>query len=145
MQVDWYAGVCDRMLTRLAWWGINWPHGEEFATRQKVNLMLERGVEDIVVKRLVKIPFRADELDHLVRILDIVAPKEEMTAVFHKAKAGYLSCRMRSRNERLVPIASYAIEAKEVFEALLRARDGETKIESRIAESLKTGKPLWDS
>ena len=63
----WYAGVCDSMLAKVAFWANMWETGEAFATRDWLSPKGE--IVPIVTKRLVKVPWPRGEFEHLLRTL----------------------------------------------------------------------------
>jgi hypothetical protein len=64
----WFAGVCDRVLSKVGWWAANWARGEEFATRPFMTEDFQQ--VNAVTKRLHKIAWKKSEFQHLVRILE---------------------------------------------------------------------------
>ena len=141
---EWYEGVCDRMLMRIDWWFRNWKFGYEYATRPMTNLKVQGGIEHVVVKREIGIPFRKDELQHLVRILTALQPKGEMTIMFGTALRHFEKrCVPLTNGCREVRVASYHIDAKETLDLLIKAKTGKASEEQFIEDQLSSGKPLW--
>ncbi len=112
----WYAGICDRMLARILWWSQNWSRGDIFATRPF--LTTTGKVENIVTKRLLKVPFHPEEFKQLVRILKIVKPVWELTADMEVILPKLNKCQLVGGGLRLIPIATFKQECNRVKTAL---------------------------
>lgn len=139
----WYRGVCDSMLEKVKYWARAWPGGEVYAVDQCWSI--EQGSYEKVSMRVVRVPWTAAEVEHLLRILEAVRPEWAMTASLKKAFQHFERCRLLPGGLRLVAHASYGDDPRELYRVLVEARDGVPDLAREMEEVLaqKGAGPLW--
>ena len=131
----WFEPVCTNLLKKIIFWWRNFENGDVFATR---DFMSKQGqIQKIPTKYITKVPFSVLEFQYLVLIMKALAPEnllttdfiniyENMKQKFVRLPAGKFKPVLTSKNEWIISIASYKQDIKDVYEILLKAREGST-------------------
>ena len=73
----WFKPVCDDLLGKIHRWWVNYERGEIFSTREWLDR--EGNKVDKPTRYAYRIPFRPLEIQHLVSILEALAPTNSLT------------------------------------------------------------------
>jgi len=148
----WFAGVCDSLLARVQTWYENYEKGEIYASRLFLDTTFQK--QDLPVLYAHDVPWRQDELEHLVRILKDVKPQWLVTSDFARIPALVSNKAGRKKHAEMVKfrngyfvltlIFEYA-DLKELFLVLKEVKDGRRDtIEELLADKKKAGKEIWE-
>ena len=132
----WYAGICDRVLARVESWRDNYHTGEISATRPYLHPKTLKPT-DLVTKRALWVPWRIDEMQHLVSILEAMVPGSGILADFHEIQKRLPNCRARAGGYYLIMLNFYEQDVRELCDLLLEAKTGQTHDLKRAAEKAK--------
>ena len=110
---------------------------------------IERGLSLIHI-----FPFRPLEIQHLVSILEVLAPTNSLTKdmkeLHESMKHRFINLNLKNRprllptGEWMVTLAWYKADIEEVLEILLRARDNRPSFEDTRKEQERSGKELFE-
>jgi hypothetical protein len=139
----WFAGVCDRLLAKVQWWFTNYEKGEISRTRKALDMGGK--VVDVPLQYLHAMPFRQQEVDHLVRITAELRPKQagllELLRVLQRDLKKY---RLLGTGERLAPLPFYKQDVKDMLDALLDAKAGLGREDgSELQKRKDSGQFIW--
>ena len=141
--VMWYSPVCDDILRKVIAWYVHYRRGDPAATRAWVSL--DGRVVDKVTRWANRIRFKPNELDHLIRILDALAPTPALVDFFRKVRAGLKCGKLLPGGEYEVILNAYIQDVEETLQALLRAKTGQLKsIEDLVKEQTDQGKSPFE-
>jgi hypothetical protein len=139
------------MLARVQAWHTNYTQGEVYASRMYLSTKFEK--QDIPVLYAHDVPWRQDELEHLVRILTAVKPKWTITIDFERILAMVRNRSKWKKNEEMVKFRDGFFIVTSVFEepdlkelclTLKEVRDGRRDTnEELLANQKKAGKEIW--
>ncbi len=139
----WYSPVCDDVLRKVIAWYVHYRRGDPAATRAWVSM--DGRVVDRVTRWANRIRFKPNELDHLIRILDALAPTPELVDFFRKVRAGLKSGKLLPGGEYEVILNAYIQDVEETLQALLRAKTGKLKsIQDLVKEQIDQGKSPFE-
>jgi hypothetical protein len=141
--VMWYSPVCDDVLRKIVNWYIHYRRGDPAATRPWVNM--DGKVVDRITQWANRIRFKPKELDHLIRILDALAPTPELVVFFRKVRAGLKHGKLLPGGEYEVILNAYIQDVEETLQSLLRAKTGKLKsIQDIVKEQTDKGKSPFE-
>lgn len=156
----WFTGICDELYLKIVMWNAAYWTGEVHSTRQFLN---EKGVViDKPVKCAHRIPFRQQELDHLVRIasqlrantliLDELKQLQAMWKHGHAIKGNiykhsyWKKVLLPNGLHRSITLAFYPEHAKDIMNLLTEAKTDKqaANIDSAVADKKSQGKDLFE-
>lgn len=141
--VMWYSPVCDDVLRKVIAWYVHYRRGDPAATRAWVSL--DGRVVDKVTRWANRIRFKPNELDHLIRILDALAPTPALVDFFRTVKAGLKRGKLLPGGEYEIILNTYVQDVEETLQALLRAKTGKLQtIEDLVKEQTAQGKSPFE-
>ena len=123
MPALWFTPVCDTLLQTVAHWLATYERGEVYASRKWLG---RDGVVDRPTCYAHRLAFRPNELQHLLNILTHLTPKSEVLADIGELQAGLRRGRLLPGGKYVVTVAFYKQDIQEIYDALVRARAGET-------------------
>lgn len=146
----WFTGICDELYQKIVLWNAAYWKGEVHSTRQFLN---EKGeVVDKPTKCAHRIPFRQQELDHLVRIASQLRPNtpmldelKQLKSIWKKGKAvqgnvfrhAYWSKIVLPNGlHRSITLAFYPEHAKDVMNLLIEAKTNQIQEKKRVGKDL---------
>lgn len=141
----WFAGVCDNLGQKIARWCANYERGEVCRTRKYLNYA--GIVQDIPTQYLHIIPFKPAEVDHLVRIVEALRPKQagllDMLRITQRDLKKYA---LRPGGQYAAPMPYFKSDVQEMLDALKEARDGigAAGLEEHVQKQQQAGKFLWE-
>jgi hypothetical protein len=149
----WFKPVCDDLLGKIHRWWVNYERGEIFSTREWLDR--EGNKVDKPTRYAYRIPFRPLEIQHLVSILEALAPANSLTKdmkeLHESMKHRFIHLNLKNRprllptGEWMVTLAWYKADIEEVLTLLLEARSGKSQtIESLAAQQKEQGKDLFE-
>jgi hypothetical protein len=149
----WFKPVCDDLLGKIHRWWVNYERGEIFSTREWLDR--EGNKVDKPTRYAYRIPFRPLEIQHLVSILEALAPTNSLTKdmkeLHESMKHRFTNLNLKNR-PRLLPtgvwmvtLAWYKADIEEVLTLLLEAKSGKSQTIESLAERQKEqGKDLFE-
>jgi hypothetical protein len=148
----WFKPVCDDLLGKIHRWWVNYERGEIFSTREWLDR--EGNKVDKPTRYAYRTPFKPLEIQHLVSILEALAPANSLTKDMKelhesmKRRFNNLNLKNRPRllatGEWVITLAWYKADIEEVLEILLRARDNRPSFEDTRKEQERSGKELFE-
>ena len=149
----WFKPVCDDLLGKIHRWWVNYEHGEIFSTREWLDR--EGNKVDKPTRYAYRIPFRPLEIQHLVSILEALAPTNSLTKdmkeLHESMKHRFINLNLKNRprllptGEWMVTLAWYKADIEEVLTLLLEAKSGKSRtIESLAEQQKEQGKDLFE-
>ena len=149
----WFKPVCDDLLGKIHRWRVNYEHGEIFSTREWLDR--EGNKVDKPTRYAYRIPFRPLEIQHLVSILEALAPANSLTKdmkeLHESMKHRFINLNLKNRprllptGEWMVILAWYKADIEEVLTLLLEAKSGKSQtIESLAEQQKEQGKDLFE-
>ena len=153
MAVLWFKPVCDDLLGKIHRWWVNYERGEIFSTREWLDR--EGNKVDKPTRYAYRIPFRPLEIQHLVSILEALAPANSLTKdmkeLHESMKHRFINLNLKNRprllptGEWMVTLAWYKADIEEVLTLLLEAKSGKSQtIESLAEQQKEQGKDLFE-
>jgi len=139
----WYSPVCDDVLRKIYVWYACYSRGDPSATRQWMNL--DGRIIDRTTSYANPVRFKPFELDHLIRILDALAPTRELVEYFRRVRKGIrLRGKLLPGGEYEVVLNAYRQDVEETLTALIKAKTGETtNISDTVKERTDKGVSIW--
>ena len=149
----WFKPVCDDLLGKIHRWWVNYEHGEIFSTREWLDR--EGNKIDKPTRYAYRIPFRPLEIQHLVSILEALAPTNSLTKdmkeLHESMKHRFINLPLKNRprllptGEWMITLALYKADIEEVLTLLLEAKSGKSQtIESLAEQQKEQGKDLFE-
>jgi len=149
----WFKPVCDDLLGKIHRWWVNYERGEIFSTREWLDR--EGNKVDKPTRYAYRIPFRPLEIQHLVSILEALAPANSLTKdmkeLHESMKHRFINLNLKNRprllptGEWMVTLAWYKADIEEVLTLLLEAKSGKSRtIESLTEQQKEQGKDLFE-
>ena len=149
----WFKPVCDDLLGKIHRWWVNYERGEIFSTREWLDR--EGNKVDKPTRYAYRTPFRPLEIQHLVSILETLAPANSLTKDMKdlhesmKRRFNNLPLKNRPRllatGEWVITLAWYKADIEEVLTLLLEAKSGKSQTVESLAEQQKAqGKELFE-
>jgi hypothetical protein len=139
----WFTPVCEDLLRTLAVVHADYERGEVESTRPWLNL--DGVIVDRPTRYAHRVAFKPVELQHLLTIMQMLAPASDVTKEVVKLHAGLRRGRLLPGGKYLVTIAYWKQDLREILEILLRARNGETEpIDQALAKQKQSGKDLFE-
>jgi hypothetical protein len=149
----WFKPVCDDLLGKIHRWWVNYERGEIFSTREWLDR--EGNKVDKPTRYAYRIPFRPLEIQHLVSILEALAPTNSLTKdmkeLHESMKHRFINLNLKNRprllptGEWMVTLAWYKADIEEVLTLLLEAKSGKSRtIESLTEQQKEQGKDLFE-
>jgi hypothetical protein len=149
----WFKPVCDDLLGKIHRWWVNYEHGEIFSTREWLDR--EGNKVDKPTRYAYRIPFRPLEIQHLVSILEVLAPTNSLTKdmkeLHESMKHRFINLNLKNRprllstGEWMITLAWYKADIEEVLTLLLEAKSGKSRtIESLAEQQKEQGKDLFE-
>jgi hypothetical protein len=149
----WFKPVCDDLLGKIHGWWVNYERGEIFSTREWLDR--EGNKVDKPTRYAYRIPFRPLEVQHLVSILEALAPTNSLTKdmkeLHESMKHRFINLNLKNRprllptGEWMVTLAWYKADIEEVLTLLLEAKSGKSQtIESLAEQQKEQGKDLFE-
>ncbi len=140
----WFTPVCDIVLRKIAIWWAQYTRGDPSADRPFMSM--DGKVIDKITRFANRLKFTDNELGHLVRVLDSVAPADPLNSermlveYFRKIKDGAKRGQLLPGGEREVVLDAYKQDVEEVLRMLVRAKTGELKtMDDFVKEQTETG------
>ena len=104
----WFKPVCDDLLGKIHRWWVNYERGEIFSTREWLDR--EGNKVDKPTRYAYRIPFRPLEIQHLVSILEALAPTNSLTKdmkeLHESMKHRFINLNLKNR-PRLLPTGEW--------------------------------------
>jgi hypothetical protein len=123
-------------------WHANYKRGDPSASRGWINI--EGRVVDKVTKYANRVRFKPAELDHLIRILDALAPTRELVEYFRAVRKGIRRGKLLPGGEYEIVLNAYKQDVEETLNALVKAKTGRTNnIADIVKEQVEQGKSPW--
>ena len=149
----WFKPVCDDLLGKIHRWWVNYERGEIFSTREWLDR--EGNKVDKPTRYAYRIPFRPLEIQHLVSILEVLAPANSLTKdmkeLHESMKHRFINLNLKNRprllptGEWMITLAWYKADIEEVLTLLLEAKSGKSQtIESLAEQQKEQGKDLFE-
>lgn len=153
MAALWFTPVCDDLLKKMARWLAGYEMGEVYSTRDWI--AMDGNKVDRPTRYLHRVAFKPVEWQHLTRIMETLAPKNELVKDLKAVEASMQRRftdmpvakrpRLLTNGEWLIPLAYWKQDLEEAVAALLRAKTGQTETMETIAEQQKKdGKELFE-
>ena len=136
----WYSGVDDVVLEKVAAWKRAWPYGKSHSTRSAMTM---QGAVDITTKRIVPIVWRPEEWQEIVRLLQAVKPKWQLTKDCEDIGRSLHKYRLLPGGGRLIEFSVYSKDVEEIYDALLEAKQGKSELQELFERTPEGNKDLW--
>ena len=156
----WFAGPCDDLLIKVAIWDQAYWHGEIHSTRKWLDPL--KGVIDKPTRMAHYIPFREVELDHLIRIVEVMRPTSDLLAEikdvrkvwkygkpvqgFRYMRSYWSKVALPPGLHRVIIMAFYPEHVKDILALLTEAKTGQknSKLEAAVIAAREAGKELFE-
>jgi hypothetical protein len=93
--------------------------------------------DEFVTKRVHKIAWTKSEFQHLVRILETVRPDWPFTHDLRNVLTGFDQYRLAANGQRLVQIATYEADPKELLDTLIEVKTGVGSFAKQVEEKAR--------
>jgi hypothetical protein len=149
----WFRPVCDDLLQKIANWFINYERGEIFSTRAYLDKY--GGLTEKTIKQAYRIAIKPLEMEHLVKILQALAPKSPLTGdlagILASMRRRFKDIPLKNRpmllvsGEWVIKLAYYRADVQDIVTTLLEAKTGKIQnLAAVLEEQKKAGKEMFE-
>jgi hypothetical protein len=140
----WYTPVCDHALAKLVRVYLTYERGAIYSTREFVTK--DGRKVDRPTRFANSIAFKPNEVDHIVRILQTIAPENPLLGLWKDVQAGIKRGRPVLGGEYVVTLAWYQQDVIESIQLLLKAKTGKAQsIDDFVGGQKQEGKDLFEA
>jgi hypothetical protein len=139
----WFNPVCDQVLAKLVKLYLSYESGAIYSTRAFVT---KDGRTVAKPTRFAnQVALKANEVGHVVRILQTIAPDNPLVAEWQKVQAGLKNGRTIPGGDYVVTLAWYQQDVIETIQLLLKAKTGQAQtVDDFVVGQKQEGRELFE-